>query len=476
MKLKARIRASLEDFEQEGTGVVSDIEAESADNAQADIAAVDEAAAQASEIADSVQEAGDDIDTLEETATVLEETADNGGATAAEISVIAPATEAIFAKYGFKPVFNLSVEAYSTESSRLHQTQISVEGIKDVAETLKNWIIEAFVWLGKTIVQGAMSAYTGIKGLKDKFKKTKADLKEAQTELNKAGLSDKDVQEAVQEILKSEDTPASVTKAVEVIAESSGAAKEESVKQVEESINNLEELVETVKSISITNQNLDLNDSKEVAWFKRSFANYTRLESRLIKAFGLDESYDWGIVVHYDTTYILTGVKWQDSDKKNIEAIVTAHIDTNETSKESFSISNEGGQDAKDNTRALFREGRINLKQYSDVVAMLDKGMASFAKFEKITSELGHLTFSKIKDSIVNKGREEGESFLKSAVRMIKNFFMGIGKVIMMSVKVITSFFAGIYRYAQGFIALQYYVIKNKAAKAAESVKSKVTG
>lgn len=468
VRLKARIKASLEDFEQEGTGVVSDIEAESADNTQADIAAVDEAAAEASEIADSVQEAGDDIDTLEETVTVLEETTDNGGATAAEISVIAPATEAIFAKYGFKPVFNLSVEAYSTETSRLRQTQVSVEGIKDVAETLKNWIIEAFVWLGKTIVQGAMSAYTGIKGLKDKFKKTKADLKEAQAELNKAGLSDKDVQEAVEEIIKSEDTPASVTKAVEVIVESSDAAKEESVKQVEESINNLEELVETAKSVSIEDitADTDLSNAKARKLFKNSFIRCPQLEAKLIKAFGLDESCEWRVVANYGATYAVSGVKWQDSDRKVVDAVYAAFIDSNNASKESFAISNEGVFDTASNAADKLRAGSIKLSQFYDISIMIDKCLAFSVRVEKITNELSKLTFSKIKDSIVNKGREEGESFLKSAVRMIKNFFMGIGKVIMMSIKVITSFFASIYRHSQAYIALQYYVIKNKVSKA----------
>lgn len=471
MKLKARIRASLEDFEQEGTGVVSNIEAESADNTQADIAAVDEATAEATEIADSVQEAGDDIDTLEETATVLEETADNGGATAAEISVIAPATEAIFAKYGFKPVFNLSVEAYSTESSRLRQTQISVEGIKDVANTLKDWIINAFLWLGKTIVQGAMSAYTGIKGLKDKFKKTKTDLKEAQAELTKAGLSDKDVQEAVEEVLKesAKDVSPSVVNAAETLVKTSDAAKEESASQVEESINNLEELVETAKSISIEDitSDTDLSNAKARKLFKNSFIRCPQLEAKLIKAFGLDESCEWRVVANYGATYAVSGVKWQDSDRKVVEAVYAAFIDSNETSKESFSISNEGGQDAKAYLRAELRSGNIKLKQYSDMVTILDKGMASFSKFEQITSELGKLTFSKIKDSIVNKGHEEGESFLKTAVRAIKNFFMGVGKVIMMSIKVVTSFFVGIYRYAQAYIAFLYYVIKNKVSNAA---------
>lgn len=463
MKLKARIRASLEDFEQEGTGVVSDIEAESADNTQADIAAVDEAAANATEIADSVQEAGDDIDTLEETATVLEETADNGGATAAEISVIAPATEAIFAKYGFKPVFNLSVEAYSTESSRIKQTQISVEGIKDVANTLKDWIINAFVWLGKTIVQGAMAAYAGVKGLKDKFKKTQSDLKEVQTQMQQAGVSDADVQEAVKEVLDgANEDPTAEEFAAKLVEAITSIGVYTDGKEVRVSMDNIKTIQDDLVSISLKNITIDDSVTRSVAEgkFADRFKSLEPLSSSEIKKYSLDTAYEWRIFIKMISINAI-GVLWKDGDKKVPEKVLSVILTDKQAANESYAVSTEDRNGLKKLYAALDKTD-LTFLQSLKIARILKEAEKDAWAFETLVKSTSAITFKNIKDSILQEGQKEGESFLKKVIRVIKNIFIVSGRIVMNGIRTILYYFKYVYQLVRAYIAAGYYVVRNK--------------
>lgn len=133
--------ASFEDDREE---VAAAEVVESADNAEADLGAAQDELNEAEEATRVVEQASDDADTLEEVADTLESREESGGATPEEIEMAEVTVESICNRLGIKKPVSLAAESFSSRSDRKRQTQLAVEGIREIGDTIWQTILKIY--------------------------------------------------------------------------------------------------------------------------------------------------------------------------------------------------------------------------------------------------------------------------------------------------------------------------------------------
>lgn len=478
MSLRSRLRVSVEEIQEKP---VSDIESETADNLQAYSAAVDESVNRVSDITDSVDEVGSDIDTLEETTAILDESSKAGGLTASEAAVIAPAIESILTKYGFKPIASLSVESYMSDDSRVNLTKVSIEDLNQIKEKLKSWALDAIEWLGTTIMSGIDKAVNIVWSLFKIVFDTKGYLEGKKRRAELLRQTEYDNSRTTYFVLKAGDIDAS--EEGNIIGALKDACKkqelEDRIKILTESLEETKELIQVIKVISIDDdtklytENRDFSTYRGRASFKRVLNNYDPAPPKITKTLDLDPSYDW--YYRHDSSYIrkgvpgirefILGVKWADSSKKVPESIKTIYTKTDKFDKETAKYDAGYGIEALYDTKDAETISYIELEQVDKVI---EDSKKYAEEFRKVMQEASKVSFKSIKDDIIKGSKEEGESFLKRAIRVIKEFVMGVGKLLMINIKAIVAYFMYIYKLAKTRAAFYAYVAKNKIVAATD--------
>lgn len=133
--------ASFEDDKEE---VAAAEVVESADNAEADLGAAQDELNEAEEAARVVDQASDDADTLEEVADTLESREESGGATPEEIEMAEVTVESICNRLGIKKPVSLAAESFTSHSDRKRQTQLAVEGIREIGDSIWQVILKIY--------------------------------------------------------------------------------------------------------------------------------------------------------------------------------------------------------------------------------------------------------------------------------------------------------------------------------------------
>lgn len=484
MSLRSRLRVSIEEIQDKP---VSNIELETADNLHAYSAAVDESVNRVNDITDSVDEVGSDIDTLEKVTTVLNEASEHNGLTASEAAVISPAIESILTKYGFKPITSLSIENYMNEDSRVNLTKVSIEDLNQIKEKLKSWALDAIEWLGTTIMSGIDKAVDIVWSLFKIVFDTKGYLEGKKRRAELLRQTEYDHSRTTYFVLKAKGIDASEEGSI--IGALKDACKkqelEDRIKILTESLEETKELIQVIKVVSIDDdtklytEDRDFSTYRGRASFKRVLNHYDPAPPNITKTLDLDSSYDW--YYRNDTAYmrlgvsgirkVILGVKWADPGKKVPESIKTIFTKTDTFDKETAKYNAGYGIEARYDTKDTETISYVELEQVDKVI---EDSKKYAEEFRKVIQEASKVSFKSIKDDIIKGSQKEGESFLKRAIRVIKEFIMGVGKLLMINIKAIVAYFMYIYKLAKARAAFYAYVAKNKIVAGADSVKGKL--
>lgn len=133
--------ASFEDDKEE---VAAAEVVEDAQNVEADLGAAQDELNEAEEATRVVEQASDDADTLEEVADTLESREESGGATPEEIEMAEVTVESICNRLGIKKPVSLAAESFSSRSDRKRQTQLAVEGIREIGDSIWQVILKIY--------------------------------------------------------------------------------------------------------------------------------------------------------------------------------------------------------------------------------------------------------------------------------------------------------------------------------------------
>lgn len=137
-------RGLLASFENEEDTVDAAPMVEDADNAEAALADAGEVQADINEAEGVVDQAIEDSETLETVASQLESREQSGGATPEEAEMAEITVESICNRLGIARNPMQSMESFSSRSSRVRATRLSVEGIREVGDTIWKYIVKIY--------------------------------------------------------------------------------------------------------------------------------------------------------------------------------------------------------------------------------------------------------------------------------------------------------------------------------------------
>lgn len=137
-------RGLLASFENEEDVVDAAPVVEDADNAEAALADAGEVQADINEAEGVVDQAIEDSETLETVASQLESREQSGGATPEEAEMAEITVESICNRLGIARNPMQSMESFSSRSSRVRATRLSVEGIREVGDTIWKYIVKIY--------------------------------------------------------------------------------------------------------------------------------------------------------------------------------------------------------------------------------------------------------------------------------------------------------------------------------------------
>lgn len=137
-------RGLLASFESEEDTVDAAPMVEDADNAEAALADAGEVQADINEAEGVVDQAIEDSETLETVASQLESREQSGGATPEEAEMAEITVESICNRLGIARNPMQSMESFSSRSSRVRATRLSVEGIREVGDTIWKYIVKIY--------------------------------------------------------------------------------------------------------------------------------------------------------------------------------------------------------------------------------------------------------------------------------------------------------------------------------------------
>lgn len=137
-------RGLLASFENEEDTVDAAPMVEEADNAEAALADAAEVQADINEAESVVDQAVEDSETLETVASQLESREQSGGATPEEAEMAEITVESICNRLGISRNPMQSMESFSSRSSRVRATRLSVEGIREVGDTIWKYIVKIY--------------------------------------------------------------------------------------------------------------------------------------------------------------------------------------------------------------------------------------------------------------------------------------------------------------------------------------------
>lgn len=137
-------RGLLASFENEEDTVDAAPVVEDADNAEAALADAGEVQADINEAEGVVDQAIEDSETLETVASQLESREQSGGATPEEAEMAEITVESICNRLGIARNPMQSMESFSSRSSRVRATRLSVEGIREVGDTIWKYIVKIY--------------------------------------------------------------------------------------------------------------------------------------------------------------------------------------------------------------------------------------------------------------------------------------------------------------------------------------------
>ena len=260
---------------------------------------------------------------------------------------------------------------------------------------------------------------------------------------------------------------------------------ENGIRLITESLEEIKTLIEVIKIISIDDdtefytKNRDFSTYRDRASFKRVLNRYSPAPSRIINILDLDRSYDWYYRQDFSDTFrgissarnVILGVKWADSSKKVPESIKTIYTKTDKFDKKTDKYDAGYGLEARYDTKDAETISYVELEQVDKVI---EDSKKYAEEFRKVMQEASKVSFKSIKDDIIKGSQKEGESFLKRAIRVIKEFIMGVGKLLMINIKAIVAYFMYIYKLAKARAAFYAYVAKNKIVAISDSVKGKL--